>query len=176
MDREAYLRILPQCDLNCLDCDSNNLCKSCKPGYKVLNGTCILDRNCYDTNCAKCSSIEINSCTLCNMGYNLDSISRLCNLPIYKCSDNPISNCEKCSSTDNDICEICKKKYVLKAGQCKPMCYQVTCLSCLDSDYAVCETCVDNNLFKIFFIKKFLVLTSTYSQMSYKNILLLNEI
>ena len=79
----VYLYI--SCSVGCLTCSLPNFCSSCPYHSKLVNGVCICKDHyymqietwvhcspCYFA-CKKCNSKEINACTECYEGYELNS-------------------------------------------------------------------------------------------------------
>ena len=57
---------------NCLSCqgtDSKEYCESCYDNYKLINGECVKDTSCKDSNCEICENRV--RCTSCKNGKEL---------------------------------------------------------------------------------------------------------
>lgn len=127
------------CPSFCPDCSNNLQCLSCPYGFYLSNGNCIA---CSTPNCASCSIMSSNLCTLCNVGYYLTS-NNTCG--------NCIGNCAVCS--DGQSCLACNNGFYLNSNQngclaCPAHCgictTNTSCNQCYDGYYpklGVCYPC-----------------------------------
>ncbi|XP_069782867.1 extracellular matrix organizing protein FRAS1 [Narcine bancroftii] len=133
-------RICQPCSSQCLTCESNSVCLSCKDPTKVLLfGECqyetcaqqyYLDystgicREC-DWSCNACKGPLRTDCLQCMDGYTLQegSCVERCNAGFYKAGKECIrcnEHCQKCSGPD--VCSQCEAPYLLLGTHCVQVC------------------------------------------------------
>lgn len=78
-----------------MTCSSINTCLTCKPGFRLVAGTC---NACID-NCDDCATpVAPALCTRCAVGYSYNSDTGSCDqCSIPGCSTCTVSTCTKCA-------------------------------------------------------------------------------
>ncbi|ELP90939.1 hypothetical protein EIN_362220 [Entamoeba invadens IP1] len=119
-----------KCLDHCTQCnedDAATKCTACVLEYGLNNNKC---EKC-GTGCASCNENNLNECTYCITGYNLDSTNHKC----YKCGE----NCISCDSSDTATCKTCAYGYALNGKVCKKC--DTGCTMCESNDYQKCTYC-----------------------------------
>ena len=144
---------------NCDICSTRNYCASCKSGYELKKGACIVP--CNVENCDHCDTQNI--CASCLSEYNLQSdntcklsckeancVSCITSKWCIECAEGyqvsgvgctPICddpNCSYCSTASN--CVSCSSGYTVVEGVCKP-CDDKNCQLCTNTEANMCTGC-----------------------------------
>ena len=112
--------------MTCSVPDTTN-CLTCMAGYTVTNGQCIA--NCQASSvCLACSSSNNAACTLCTVGYFVNSTSLSCEL----CTGAP--QCLSCFQTNPAVCSLCQSGFYLTLeGTCSAC--PLFCGSCINATF-----------------------------------------
>lgn len=120
----ASQQVCTDCPRNCIACDSNGVCTTCRNGFALMNTAC---RSCI-ISCSNCLATDITVCTSCAKGLQL--LDGAC----VSCPD-------KCTSCYNGICAVCVAGYhPNSAGICVLDCV-MPCATCVDNQPTVCKSC-----------------------------------
>ena len=122
------------CPANCLNCNPNNICIFCMPGYIYHKGLCLsscpggyynLDSNCVicSLNCSSCNS---TGCTVCADGF------RMQNNKCYRAC----ANSTTLLVTESDSCGVVCSSPCLTCGST-----DTSCLSCLSGFFLAYSSC-----------------------------------
>ncbi|EAS01028.2 REJ domain protein (macronuclear) [Tetrahymena thermophila SB210] len=163
---QKLVLIVQLCQINCSQCDSNQLCLQCYPGYYLQQKTnqCVTscDYNQFvnqlsqcqscDPGCKTCKGPYPNNCLSCNIGlyYNQTTQQCICDPTCQTCDGPSQTNCLSCSSG---------LYYQQAAKQCVQSCNQnqfpnqqlqqcqscdQSCASCDGKDPNNCLSCYPN--------------------------------
>lgn len=129
------------CPITCSECLNSSFCTTCRPGYDMVNDTCVCGSGCTDckTNSTDqlCSSCTFGpfSCSGCLPGYliNLNGTCSPCSLNF--------TSCTACTATD---CMECASPFVLTPSGCQCNNTDGMYLSINGSTCLPCTTAIPN--------------------------------
>ena len=119
------------CTAYCLTCASVNTCKTCKPGFSLINGLCycplerfITEAGCVScaSNCDNCTSPTV--CTKCAQNYGLyNGTCKACPNGKYSAGNTTCIDCiANCSNCKNNLtCDTCSPGKTYNAGICSTL-------------------------------------------------------
>ena len=128
------------CELNCVECQNDQICKKCKTGFSLENDDCVKECSkgkvsvngvctpCTDANCQICYAASLGRCKKCTPPYFLNydySCVKQCPIGYYYDEDiYSCSPCDKsCQTCDNaKTCKSCAAPKLLYNGQCADKC------------------------------------------------------